>query len=151
MLINVRKLDELWEHIVKIDVGKYDPKKRERTGDQAILRFIEDEFPPLAGTISREWDINGADGCISSCKGSKNFRRAANEEELLLDIPAAGMLHLNGGKKYDAYFKVDKLMKYNHTFGLVNYYSNMPWNWAKYIVESKRKENIDYGVLVVQA
>lgn len=147
MLFNVPRLGELWEHIEKIDFGKIKLPQGERPGDQAILRYTEDAFPELAGTVPREWDISAADGCIS-CNGH-NFRKAKSEDEILLDIPAAGMLHLNGGlESGEAYFKVHKLMKYNHTFGLVHYYSDMPWDWAKYIVESKRREHVDYNVLV---
>ncbi|GFH56758.1 hypothetical protein CTEN210_13234 [Chaetoceros tenuissimus] len=53
-----------------------------------------------------------------------------------------GQMHFNGqeGRRKEAYFMSHGFVlfdKFNKTSGLSKYYVSLPWNWAKYMVESK--------------
>lgn len=126
-------------------------KMKSNPGDQLIFRAMNRTYPDVVGVLPREWDISVANGY----KGNhwKSFPLKAKEEDVLDELKYAGMMHFNGGGMSDeAYFKQHKLLtkrKYHHSFGLVQYYARMPWSWAKFIVESNKRDDIYFSPRVV--
>lgn len=154
-MMNVRKLDTLWEAIPAIDLKRIGVEfDFSRPDDQLILRAINRTHPELVGALPLEWDVTAVNGAEGQYAKS---RTKYTEEETLRELKHVGMLHFNGGGTSDkAYFKTHKLIthhkkKYYHTYGLVKYYVNMPWTWARFMVESKRRESVSYSPLVVGA
>jgi len=139
LVVNVQQLDQLWRRISSLkfaDFGNF--------GDQKILRAFNKTYPELVGTLPREWDISTNNGYHS--RRSKKYPEHLTTAEILEEIPKAGMMHFNGGGvSSKAYYKKHQLLKHdNHTetFGLVYYYVNLPWSWARFMVESQRRDGV---------
>lgn len=149
LVVNVQRLDELWAKVPTINLKKIGKKMRSAPGDQLILRAVNKTYPELVGVLPRKWDITSGNGYHGSYR--KSFNKAS-EEKVLDELKSAGMLHMNGGGKSDkAYFMHHPLLTeqtHEHSFGLLQYYARMPWSWARFIVESNKRENVSYSPLV---
>lgn len=123
---------------------------RSAPDDQLILRATNHTHPELVGVLPREWDITANNGFHG--KYNKKYT-TATEEDILGELSYVGMLHFNGGGTSDeAYFKEHPLVKnrkHEHSFGLIQYYANMPWSWARFMVESNIREGISFAPQVV--
>lgn len=150
VILNVRRLDELWEAVPSLDLKRIGKRMRSAPDDQLILRAMNRTYPEVVGVLPREWDITANNGYQG--KFNKKFLLATDEKKVLDELKYAGILHLNGGGTSDeAYFMQHQLLtgKYDHSFGLLQYYARMPWSWAKFIVESNKHDGISYSPVVV--
>lgn len=112
-------------------------------GDQRILRRFRRVYPKLVGSLPQEWDISFKNGYQGD--SSNGYGHATPEEVLYYLKSGAGMLHFNGGgESSDSYFENKMLVRFNDTFGLSTYYINMPWSWARFTVESNRRDDAFY-------
>jgi hypothetical protein len=129
VLINLHELQTLWELISQMDLDALSWEVWDWINDQFILRMISKHYPQRVAILPIEWDVSIA-GKSNLWQGNLQHRRPTG----------VGMLHFNGGgaSKTSAYYKSDFVRdsKFQYTWGNANYYVNLPWIWAKFIVES---------------
>lgn len=135
MVFNIQNLPKLWQRVptLLIDAGAG------TNGDQRIMRTFNETYPKLVGMLPRQWDISAKNG-YQGIRGQAYD--IATPEEVLDELESAGMLHFNGGgASSSSYFNKKLVVKYDKTFGLARYYINMPWSWARFMVESDRRDD----------
>jgi len=161
-VIDIQKLPDFWKRIQKYDLLTLrpgsdfaDPKgnftktlrnaqkilHQRGLGDQILIRSMQVTEPHLIGSLPASWDVSAENGAWTKRNGTG----------LDQDRPdGVGMLHFNGGgSSQDSYARAhpyvnpdehDQNLKFDSTWGLVRYYNNLPWNWAKFIVESRSSD-----------
>lgn len=97
--------------------------------DQSMYELLNATHPEKVSFLSHEWDISLTD-----------VWRIA--KRLVQERPnGVGQLHFNGGgRSKNSWFENSSYLQeevYNSSFGLANHFVNLPWTWAKYMVESK--------------
>jgi hypothetical protein len=141
----VKRLPELWGRIPTLELPTTGI-----LGDQKILRHFNKSYPNLVGALPREWDITAKNG-FQACRSCAYAR--ATPEEVEQDLQKAGMLHFNGGGvSTEAYWESHLLLsgKYHTTFGLAQYYVKLTWGWTRFMVESKRKDDVTFHLPTVE-
>ena len=103
--------------------------KNEIKVTQPEFLFWSATHPEKVSFLSLEWDTTLTD-----------IWRIA--KRLVQERPnGVGQLHFNGGgRSKNSWFENNSYLKkevYNPSFGLANHFVNLPWTWAKYMVESK--------------
>jgi hypothetical protein len=129
MVFNIEKLPQLWDEVSKLDLQAISKQLDHPVNDQLVVRAVYLSYPDLVGVLPQEWDINIADGAWRL------------KSKFVYERPRVGMIHFNGGGgSKDAYYESHDFVKapeLRKTYGIADYYSRMPWPWAKHIVESK--------------
>jgi len=90
--------------------------------DQSLLRVFHNHTPEKVDALPPRWDIHYANGLW------KFTNRLVSVRE------QAGMLHFNGHSQ--ASLLKDDREAVVSTWGLANFHINLPWPWAKFIIES---------------
>lgn len=131
MLLNIERLNLLWELVSTINLHNISLLLHQNYNDQLVFRSIQYTYPNLVSTISNQWDVS-----IASL--SKLWRPNIN---LITSRPnGIGILHFNGGgpDKTSAFLTSDFITKdkFKYTWGHANYYVTLPWQWTKFILKS---------------
>lgn len=97
--------------------------------DQSMYELLNATHPEKVSFLSHEWDITVTDVWKFA-------------ETLVQERPnGVGQMHFNGGgSSKTSWFENNSYLQkkvFNSSFGLANHYVNLPWTWAKYMVESK--------------
>jgi lipopolysaccharide biosynthesis glycosyltransferase len=129
MLLNMKDMPKTWDLMKGMDWQNMIKILKERgVHDQMMFQAINYTQPNLVGTLPQAWDIS----TTSLYNGQLEVRHRPD---------GAGSLHYNGGA-----YSTKTAFGPNNTFlnsekhksgwGIGNYYVNIPWTWAKFVVES---------------
>mmetsp|Transcript_9494 Transcript_9494/g.26232 ORF Transcript_9494/g.26232 Transcript_9494/m.26232 type:complete len:383 (+) Transcript_9494:3-1151(+) len=151
LTINVRQLPALWIMVQKtLRTPPTGLKGTLKLGDQYILRLV-DRFSSRVGHLPKEWDVSAGNGVWARNSVDGRFMESHHRPE------GVGMMHYNGGGgNLEAAFQNHKFVAKNRgdlysSWGLSAYYANLPWNWVKFLVQSRvQSQSGGYSVTVSQ-
>jgi hypothetical protein len=122
MIVNLHKLQQVWDSAYTIDFSNASEAYEQGFTDQIVFTAIHDKFPHLVGKLSKEYDLNVANGVW---RDAHSFAKTYSE---------LGMIHYNGGgSSKDPYFNHMYFVnpKFMHEIGMPHYYVHFPWDWAR--------------------
>jgi len=144
-VFNLQKMGQIWELASQVDLADFstNPKFNPNPGtkqlgidDQLVVRAVQYHHPELVGLIPGRWDVHATNGAT--------VRHAHSREEVLAAKPEVGMIHYNGGgASKQAYFIGHKFCskpEFADTLGLVKFYVQVPWQWARYLARAQTRD-----------
>ena len=132
MLMNIDKFGRFWDLV--------DGLPEINSGCQALMILFRSHYASLVGSLPVEWDTH-------------LVRAWRKKPHMLVNQPAAGMLHFNGIRdNNESYFEkgleqycersrfcsqsVQARSKFDQSWGIADYYVKLPWAWVKFFGQS---------------
>lgn len=121
VIFNAKTLRDMWAYWATVDMLENHKEHKDGFNDQSLLRVFQRRFPEKVGILPPRWDVSWGNGIW------------LHQMDVPAVRPQGGMLHYNGNQG----MTLMNNSRVATTFGLGNYYENLPWSWARFMMESQ--------------
>lgn len=140
VILNVKRVPIIWDVASKVDMKTFSKERRQKYGDQLILKAVNWTEPEMVAFLPDEWALSIANGGL--WKHTKKLDKYR---------PQVGMFHFNGaGRSKNSYWKNENapIQRYPDKYGLAIYYVNLPWSWALFLAKSQITQGEGHPIVI---
>ena len=143
VILNLQKLPLVWNVASTLDLMEISERTDQGANDQLVFQAVNRTRPDLVQLLPKEWDVSVTSLWRGGLVADRDYFPFENMSPHRPD--GVGMLHFNGGKSSKenvftsggSFLDIQKRGRYG--WANANYYVRLPWAWARYLVESRRR------------